>query len=526
MPQIAFILLAHKDPKGLVAQAQRLTATGDFVSIHFDRNAKPEDFAAIRAALDGNPQVTFAAKRLKCGWGAWSLVGATLEAVRSAVAAFPTATHFYMLSGDCMPIKTAEYVHDFLGQEDADYIEAFDFFKSDWIKTGFRGERLHYRHWFNERTQKRLFYASYEIQRRLNITRDVPKGIQVMIGSQWWCLRRETIEKILVFCDERPDVVKFFTTTWIPDETFFQTLVPHLVPREEIRTRTLTYKMFTDYGMPVVFYDDHHDMLLGQDYLFARKVSPEAKELRARLGALWREEGRQFIITAEGPALFSFLVGRGRVGRRFGRRFWETDADMRRTHQLLLVVCKKWHVAKRLTRAMREVTGINALDYVFSEIDAGLPDLGGIEAHLGKRQRHRRALVRLLFERIGRRRLVICIDPHSANLIADLLGDQLETRLLLIDTSFDEEYLRGHAVRSGLAPADIPDDAITPLLPLVRDELKAEVERLRELDTEELYTLDDRASMPVNVAQLAAFMGTTDDEAQKVLDHVPELFTD
>ena len=253
MARIAFILLCHKDPKGVIAQARRLTGSGDYVSIHFDARASAADFDLIRTALADNPGVTFAARRLKCGWGEWSLVAATLEAVRAAVAAFPAATHFYMLSGDCMPVKSAAYAHDYLDAHDLDYIESFDFFASDWIKTGFKEERLIYRHFFNERTQARLFYGSYELQRRLGLTRPVPADLQVMIGSQWWCLRRQTIEKVLAFCDERRDVMRFFATTWIPDETFFQTVVPHVVARREIRSRTLTFLMFTDYGMPVTF---------------------------------------------------------------------------------------------------------------------------------------------------------------------------------------------------------------------------------------------------------------------------------
>ena len=65
-----------------------------------------------------------------------------------------------MLSGDCMPIKTAEYIRGRLEREDVDYIESFDFFGSDWIKTGIKEERLIYRHWFNERKRKWLFYRS------------------------------------------------------------------------------------------------------------------------------------------------------------------------------------------------------------------------------------------------------------------------------------------------------------------------------------------------------------------------------
>ena len=36
----------------------------------------------------------------------------------------------------------------------------------------------------------------------------MPADIQVMIGSQWWCLRRQTIEKVLEFCAARPDVLR------------------------------------------------------------------------------------------------------------------------------------------------------------------------------------------------------------------------------------------------------------------------------------------------------------------------------
>jgi hypothetical protein len=120
------------------------------------------------------------------------------------------------------------------------------------------------------------------------------------IGSQWWCLRRRTVEAVLEFIRKRPDVTRFFKTTWIPDETYFQTLVPHLVPEQEIRSRTLTFLVFTDYGMPVTFYNDHYDLLLAQDYLFARKISPDAMQLKERLGQLYLETGRSFETTNDG----------------------------------------------------------------------------------------------------------------------------------------------------------------------------------------------------------------------------------
>mgnify|MGYP007055443523 FL=1 len=135
--------------------------------------------------------------------------------------------------------------------------------------------------------------------------------------------------------------MRFFKTTWIPDETFFQTLVRHLVPEDEIQTRTPTFLMFTDYGLPVTFYNDHYDLLLSQDYIFARKISPEAKELKRRLGLLYATRGWDFKISNEGASLFKFLIGRGRIGRRFGLRFWENEGSLGREREMLIVVCKK-----------------------------------------------------------------------------------------------------------------------------------------------------------------------------------------
>ncbi|WP_405404039.1 DUF5928 domain-containing protein [Paracoccus sp. Ld10] len=525
MARIAFILLMHKDPQGVIDQALRLTATGDFASIHFDKRAPKAMFQQIRDALGDHPRVTFAARRRKCGWGEWSLVAATLEALRAAEAAFPQATHFYMLSGDCMPIKSAEFAYNYLDAEDCDYIESFDFFASDWIKTGIRKERLIYRHWFNERSQKALFYASMQLQQQLGLARRVPDDLQVMIGSQWWCLRRQTVEAILDLIRARPEIVRFFSTTWIPDETFFQTLVAHVVPRQQIRTRTLTFLIFSDYGMPINFHNDHYDLLLRQDYLFARKISPDAQELRARLGALWQATGQAFTIAAEGRRLFSFLTGRGRIGRRFAPRFWEADGSLGAERVVQIVVAKKWHVAKRLTAAIRAATDIPAVDYVFNEQDAHLPDMGGVASSLDKRERHRRALVKLMFEQFDSDRLVFCVDPSAVSLIADFDADRTQTRVLFVDSRFDDDYVRGHMGRVGLVSPDAPTDIVQRLLPVVRNDLQHEADRLKEAGFRYLATISESAGPDRNAAALAAFLGVPEPQA-RALAETPHLFAD
>ena len=525
MAKIAFILLCHKNPEAIVQQARQLTAVGDYMSIHFDARASAEDFDQIKTALEGNPNVAFAKKRIKCGWGEWSLVRASLNAIEAAVEAFPRATHFYMVSGDCMSIKSAEYAHEFLDANDKDYIESFDFFESDWIKTGMKGDRLFYRHYINERNHKYWFYAFYEWQKRLGLKRKIPEDLQIMIGSQWWCLRRRTIERIIEFSNKRRDVIRFFASTWIPDETYFQTLVRHLVPEHEINGRTLTFLMFSDYGMPLHFYNDHYDMLLSQDFLFARKISIEAADLRDRLGRLYAEKNINFRISEEGRSLYKFLAGRGRIGRRYAMRFWEAESTLGRERELLIILCKKWHIAKRLVDKIRQTTSIPAVEYLFNEEGTPLPDLGGIQSSLLKRTRHRRALVRLLFDYFESNRMIVCIDPGNIELLHDFFDDRSKTALLEVDCEFDDDFLLGHALRIGLAGEMTPEDTLRRLLPTMRQDLEFEIDRIRDSGFTPYYQLRETSTIDANTEQLEKFLATDAGKAKEIAS-IPQLFAD
>ncbi|MCP5089153.1 MAG: beta-1,6-N-acetylglucosaminyltransferase [Rhodobacteraceae bacterium] len=524
MAKIAYILLCHKDPEAIVRQAEGLTAAGDCISIHFDARAKASEFKLIADALKANPNVVFA-KRVKCGWGEWSLVEGTLNAVVAADAAFPDATHFYMVSGDCMAVKPASYAHRFLDENDRDFIEHHDFFESDWIKTGMKEDRLYYRHWFNERSKRGLFYFSLSLQRMMKLKRKTPEKLDIMIGSQWWCLRRRTIEAILEFTRERKDIMRFFQTTWIPDETFFQTLTLHLVPKDEVVNRSLTFLVFSDYGLPVTFFNDQYEFLLSQDFLFARKISPHALKLKEKLSKLYSGGDIELNITNEGRTLYDFLTTRGRHGRRFATRFWERESTIGRERELLILICKKWHVAKRFLDAAERVTGSRGLAFLFDEQDTPLPDLGGIEKTLNKRTRHRRAVMRLLFEHTFSNRMLICADPSNIELLDDFYSDRCTTKILELSCTFDDDYLAGHAVRTGLAGENSSEDTVRRLVPTIRMDFAFESNQIRDRNFPHFHSVSDRNSAEENTMQISAFMDISEEKARQIAE-TPHLFAD
>ncbi|MFS4438130.1 DUF5928 domain-containing protein [Paracoccaceae bacterium GXU_MW_L88] len=525
MTEIAYLLLCHKDPDAVVAQAETLTARGDKMVIHVDARMPAPDFQRVKTRLSENASVRFA-KRVRCGWGEWSLVQASLNMIEEAVRAFPEATHFYMISGDCAPIKPAHYIHSVLEETQKDFIENADFF-GDWIKVGPKEDRLIYRHWFNERENKWLFYESMKMQRRLGMQRAIPPELAMRIGSQWWCLRRSTVEALLGHLRKNPHLIKFFRTTWIPDEIFFQTLVPHLVPRREIVSRSPTFLAFSDYGMPAVFYPDHEDMLKSQDQLFARKISGHRSTLRDALSGyfLSDEPVATETLTRTGLPIYHYMTVRGRDGGRFGARAWEQGSRIAPGHELRIVACKKWHVGKRFLEAIAAETDLPSAGYVFHDPEANLPALGGLEQGLKKRQQHRRAFTRLLMEALGRDTLLLGIDSSADHILRDLKQGGAAIRVLEIDCEISDEYLRGHAQRVGLGGAEHGAQMQQTILGALRRDFTIEQERLRATDPANTTLLTQGGNWGQNRAAMMKFLDIDIPAAERLL-HTPNLFDD
>ena len=513
MAKIAFLLMAHRDPVALAAKALSLTSHGDKVAIHFDARAKRADWKRLRAELAGNPNITFA-RRIRCGWGEYSLVQASLNLIRAAQSAFTDVTHYFLISGDCYPTKSRGYLDRYLS-DDRDVIEVSDFY-GDWIKTGMREDRLRYRHWFNERERKKLFYASLEFQRRMGWTREVPDGIEMRIGSQWWVLRASTIEKVMNFVRRRKDVVRFFRTTWIPDETFFQTLVAHLVPDEELAKHPPTHLRFSDYGMPLVFHQDHADYLRVAHAPFARKISPYAKGLHQILLSTFQQWDNAQPEGGGTSNLISYLTGRGRAGQRYSRRFWQQATDRRPDYELLIIAAKLWHVGEAVEKQAADVAGLPSLGYLFdSDRDPKIP-LGGLERGLAKRNRHRHAMMNLIFDALDQRRLMLCLDTSRADTIDELVRNYGDVRILLIDRPIPVEHVRSHALRTGMiSDASGPFEQQEAMTALIH-EFAAEAGQIRQAHGGRVFVNDLDRDHEENVIDIGRFLRTTRPGAEAV----------
>ncbi|MDF1668014.1 MAG: beta-1,6-N-acetylglucosaminyltransferase [Roseovarius sp.] len=273
---VGIIMLVHTAFGRAEQIARHWAASGCPIVIHADKSVPRKSYSAFKAALSDLPDVRFA-KRHRCEWGTWGLVAATQEASQIMLDTFPDVRHVYLSSGSCLPLRPVQELIDYLEERPhTDFIESATTADVPWTMGGLDQERFTLRFPFSWRKHRNLFDRYVALQRMVRFKRKIPNGIVPHMGSQWWCLTRQTLSAILEDA-ERVNYDRYFKKVWIPDESYFQTLA-RLYSRQ-IESRSLTLSKFDYQGKPHIFYDDHLQLLRRSDCFVARKIWPFANKL-------------------------------------------------------------------------------------------------------------------------------------------------------------------------------------------------------------------------------------------------------
>ena len=270
---VGIVMLVHTALDRAEQVARHWYAAGCPVVIHCDRSTPRAEYQAFRQALKDLPDILFATRH-RCEWGTWGIVAATQEAGELMLAQFPQVRHVYLASGSCLPLRPVQELIDYLADRPrTDFIESATTSDVPWTVGGLDEERFTLRFPFSWKRQRHLFDRYVAIQRALRFKRRIPNGIVPHMGSQWWCLTRQTLSAILQD-PERSTYDRYFRRVWIPDESYFQTLARQY--STNIESRSLTLSKFDFQGKPHIFYDDHLQLLRRSDCFVARKIWPHA----------------------------------------------------------------------------------------------------------------------------------------------------------------------------------------------------------------------------------------------------------
>jgi hypothetical protein len=297
--KIAYLILAHNNPKHLQRLIRALSSSLSAFFIHIDRKSRLGDFSNVNG-----DNVYFAQERIPVYWADFSQVEAILVLLRIALAEQHRFDYFVLLSGTDYPLQPASYIESFFERNSGK--EFMNIVQMPCEAVGKPISRLTtYKPRPGDskiaKIMRKLLVKTGAIPADRNykshLRNLVPHG-----GSAWWALSREACEYIQSFADNEPQVVNFFKHTVCPDESFFQTILGNSSCKARMQ-RNLTYTDWSGGGSSPAYITEKHlelfaassSIILDDAYgageiLFARKFSDEAKDIVIRLDQLIREK--------------------------------------------------------------------------------------------------------------------------------------------------------------------------------------------------------------------------------------------
>ncbi|MDR6738153.1 MULTISPECIES: beta-1,6-N-acetylglucosaminyltransferase [Herbaspirillum] len=285
--KIAYLILAHNNPRLLERLIAELSSERATFVLHIDSKADITQFERLRAM----PRVLFCDKRINGAWGDFSLVQATLNMMELALQHEPQTGRVVLLSGSTLPVQPRSYIEDFFQrQADVNFMEAYPMPNEEYGKR--IGRLAHY--WVRRaRPLMRYRWKLQDLIIRYAPLRDYRKALgelQPMAGSQWWAVTGEACRYMLDYHRQHPRLASFCKHVDCPDEFFFQTILGNSEHGKDLQPsitytdwqpkrdspETLTQSYLAHFAQPVVMASERHNCPLpGGEVLFARKFNEE-----------------------------------------------------------------------------------------------------------------------------------------------------------------------------------------------------------------------------------------------------------
>lgn len=293
--RIAVLILLHKNP----VQAKRLISVLQHddidIFIHIDKKC---DFDKDCILKDSNfKNVFFTHKRHSVGLYQFSMLDAEKELLKTA-AAHDSYQYFVLLSGQCYPIKTIEYIFDFLDKSyPQPFIDIVSQKEDNYVKINFNNVYINksFKLKSYDFLKKHFSYKGYRILRfipggiaKLNSAikelfvsspqkRLAKIGAVGYCGSQWWILPDTMIKYILERFEDKT-FCSIISDAFSCDESFFQTAImmspmkSHIVLDQNNDYKNgMWYFVFENGSHPFVLKQGDFDKIIASDKLFARK---------------------------------------------------------------------------------------------------------------------------------------------------------------------------------------------------------------------------------------------------------------
>jgi hypothetical protein len=148
--------------------------------------------------------------------------------------------------------------------------------------------------WGESGVNRIIYYHIFSRERAIRVpffTRETPLLLLPYGGESYWCLSRECVDYVLKFVESNPEVVRFFKNTFIPCETFFQTILANSPLRISLINDVVHYLEWEGNSSPNIL--ESSEKALASGKWFARKFeSLDVLDEIDRQRNLLREQGK------------------------------------------------------------------------------------------------------------------------------------------------------------------------------------------------------------------------------------------
>jgi hypothetical protein len=285
--KIAYLILAHRNPKLLKRAIGALSSEHCAFFIHIDLKADINEFSDIRGE-----NIFFSEQRMPVYWGEFSQVEATIRLMRQALGCSAGYDYFVLLQGSDYPLACSQYIEEFLERNrDSEFISVVKM-----PAPGYPLSKINKLRYPSDRPVRR--FASRALAKLGLARRDYRKyleSLEAYSGDACWALSRDACTYTLEFAACNPHVEEYFRNTFSPDEMFFHTILGNSPHRARVR-RSLLYRDWPIPGAHPAMLDDAHvtffeqqdkvcvdDQFGSGEVLFARKFSDDRPDLLQRI---------------------------------------------------------------------------------------------------------------------------------------------------------------------------------------------------------------------------------------------------
>ncbi|MGM9553174.1 MAG: beta-1,6-N-acetylglucosaminyltransferase [Faecousia sp.] len=271
MGRHAYLIISHQNFKQLEILMSLLDYEANDIYVHIDKKSKLSGFERekLKRVLR-HSEMSFVKSR-KVSWGADSLMKVEITLLQEATKR--NHVYYHLLSGADLPLKTQSYIHEKLNRDGRDYI-ALETNRQPNITKSFL-DRFRYFYFLQNQIDRnkeksrirKVQSLLLSIQKSIGIDRTKRANFEYVKGSQWFSITHDTA---LYIIDRYPQYKKYFIRSFIPDESFLQTIVKNAPLRDHVVDDNLRYIDWKR-GSPYVFRDEDYDILMKSEKLFARK---------------------------------------------------------------------------------------------------------------------------------------------------------------------------------------------------------------------------------------------------------------